>query len=308
MAASAPTSTSTPTLSVIIGVYNDWAPLDHCLRTLSQQTDPPVFEVIVVDDGSAESAPESIRQWARAYALTIDGQPHAGIAAARNRGLQIARGSLLLFVDADCKLDPGCLAALAATAAQSPQHSFFQLHLAGDCSGIVGRSEELRLMTIQNHTLQPNGCIRYLNTAGFALRRARASSATALFNPAARRGEDTLLLVRLMKSGELPLYVANATVQHAVPLSLLQYLRKSVRSAYLEAGTYSLIASEGIRIRVTNRERLEMLSSMWKASKQPSIGRGAWFVLFFRQALPRFVSLVYRYTRSKSIRKSDSSS
>ena len=308
MAACAPTSTSTPSLSIIIGVYNDWAPLDRCLGTLAQQADPPAFEVIIVDDGSDELAPASIREWTRAYPLTVDRQPHAGIAAARNRGVQISRGALLLFVDADCKLQAGCLAALAATATQSSQHNFFQLHLAGDCSGTVGRAEELRLMTIQNHTLQPNGCIRYLNTAGFALRRTRANAATGLFNPAARRGEDTLLLVSLMQSGELPLYVANATVQHAVPLSLLQYLRKSVRSAYLEAGTYSLIASEGIRIRVTNRERLEMLSSMWKTSKQPSIGRSAWFVLLVRQALPRVVSLIYRFTRSKSIGKSDASS
>ena len=308
MAPCTPTSSSTLSLSVIIGVYNDWAPLDQCLGTLAQQTDSPAFEVIVVDDGSPESAPESIRQWARAYPLTIDRQPHAGIAAARNRGVQISKGSLLLFVDADCKLQAGCLAALAATATKSPQHSFFQLHLAGDCSGIVGRAEELRLMTIQNHTLQPSGCIRYLNTAGFAIRRTRANPETGPFNPAARRGEDTLLLVSLMRSGELPLYVANATVQHAVPLSLLQYLRKSVRSAYLEAGTYSLIASQGIRIRVTNRERLEMLSSMWQASAQPTIGRTAWFVLLVRQALPRVVSLISRFTRSKSIGKSDSSS
>jgi hypothetical protein len=308
MASGAPTSTSAPFLTIIIGVYNDWTPLDQCLSTLAQQIDPPAFEVVIVDDGSEESAPESIRQWARAFPLTIDRQPHAGIAAARNRGVQISKGFLLLFVDADCKVQAGCLTALAAAAAQSPQHSFFQLHLVGDCSGPVGRAEELRLMTIQNHTLQPNGCIRYLNTAGFAIRRTRANPATGPFNPVARRGEDTLLLVSLMQSGELPLFVAQATVQHAVPLSLLQYLRKSVRSAYLEAGTYRIIASKGVRIRVTNRERLEMLSSMWKASEQPAIGRGAWFVLLIRQALPRVVSLISRFTPAKSIEKSDSSS
>jgi hypothetical protein len=308
MAPCAPASTATPDISIIIGVYNDWSPLDQCLRSIAQQTGPPPFEVTVVDDGSEESAPEFIRQWARAYPLAIDRQPHAGIAASRNRGVQISKGSLLLFVDADCKLQADCLAMLASTVTQSPQHSFFQLHLVGDCSGPVGRAEELRLMTVQNHTLQPNGCIRYLNTAGFAIRRTRANPATGPFDPVARRGEDTLLLVSLMQTGELPLFVANATVQHAVPLSLLQYLRKSVRSAYLEAGTYSIIASKGVRIRVTNRERLEMLFSMWKASQQPAIGRAAWFVLLVRQALPRVVSLFYRFARPKSIRKSNSSS
>jgi len=291
---------SNPTFGIVIAVYDDWGPLDQCLHSLAEQTNAPTFEVTVVDDGSPEPAPESIRGWSRAFPLTIIRQPHAGVAAARNRGIQDCRGALLLFVDADCKAQPDCLAVLAATVADSPQYRCFQLHLAGNSLGLVGRAEQLRLITLQNHLLQPNGAIRYLNTAGFAIRRSTVNQATGLFDPAARRGEDTLLLVSLLQRGEMPLYVAAATVQHAVPLSLVQYLRKSVRSAYLEAGTYRIIGSKGVRIRVTNRERLQMLASMWKTSRQPEIGRSAWFVLALRQALPRLVSFAYRFTRPKS--------
>jgi GT2 family glycosyltransferase len=45
-------STSAPQLSVIIAVYIDWEPLDHCLRSLEQQIDAPKFEIIIVDDGN----------------------------------------------------------------------------------------------------------------------------------------------------------------------------------------------------------------------------------------------------------------
>ena len=290
----------TPTFSIVIAVYDDWVPLDQCLLSLAQQTNAPTFEVIVVDDGSDESAPEFIRTWSRAFPLTFIRQPHGGVAAARNLGVQNCRGSLLLFVDADCKVQPDCLAVLAAKVADVPQHNCFQLHLTGDVSGLVGRAEELRLITLQRHLLQPNGCIRYLNTAGFAIRRSRVNPTAGLFDPAALRGEDTLLLVSLMQAGEMPLFVAGATVQHAVSLSLSQYLRKSVRSAYLEAGTYRIIESKGVKIRVTNRERFKMLASMWKISRQPAIGRSAWFVLAVRQALPRVVSYIYRFTPSKS--------
>jgi glycosyltransferase involved in cell wall biosynthesis len=286
-------------LSIVIATYNDWASLDRCLHSLGQQTAPPTFEVIVVDDGSQESAPDFIRQWLRAFPLTIIRQPHAGVSTARNLGVHSSRAPLVLFVDSDSKLQPDCVAALAATVAASPQHNCFQLHLVGDSSGPVGRAEELRLLTVQDHMLQPDGRIRYLNTAGFAIRRTRVDSATNLFDPVALRGEDTLLLVNLMQSGELPLFVPNATVQHAVPLSLLQYLRKSIRSAFLEAGTYRIIASKGVRIRVTNRERLKMLAQMWKTSRQPRIGRSAWFVLAARQALPRIVTYAHRLARSK---------
>jgi len=104
-----------------------------------------------------------------------------------------------------------------------------------------------------------------------------------------------------MQRGELPLFVDTAIVQHAVPLSLLQYLRKSIRSAYQEAGTYRIIATMGVKIRVTNRERFGMLGKMWKISQQAEIGRTAWFVLVVRQALPRFVSLFYRRSPSTKL-------
>ena len=47
--------------------------------------------------------------------------------------------------------------------------------------------------------LQPDGRIRYLNTAGFAIRRTAVNVEEGLFDPVAIRAEDTLLLANLMK-------------------------------------------------------------------------------------------------------------
>ena len=284
-----PISTATPIFSIIIAVYGDWTPLDQCLRSLEQQINGPSFEVIVIDDGSNDEAPESIRRWDRCYPLTIVRQGHAGVSAARNRGAQISKGMVLLFVDADSKLQTDCLAMLGSAITRYTQHNYFQLHLTGDRSGIVGKAEELRLITLQNHLLQPDGRIRYLNTAGFALRRTRADIGRGLFDPVAVRAEDTLLLANLMQAGELPLFVPDAVVQHAIPLSLTKCLLKDVRFSHLDGTTYDLIASKGVKLRVTPRERLRMLASMWKTSRQPTIGRLAWFVLAARQTLRLFV-------------------
>jgi glycosyltransferase involved in cell wall biosynthesis len=285
-----PTSTTNPLFSVIIATYNDWEPLDHCLRSLDQQINAPAFEVVVVDDGSNEPAPEFVHRWTQRYSLRIVSQAHAGVSAARNRGVELAVGSVLVFVDADCRVDANCLAALGSTIINSAQDNCFQLHLTGDCSGSVGRAEELRLMTLQNHLLQPGGYIRYLNTAGFAIRGAKAGLDRNVFDPLAIRAEDTLLLANLMTVGKLPLFVPDAIVQHAPPLSVMAYLRKAVRSGYLEAKTYDVIAAKGVRIRVTHRERLSMLKYMWEISRQRSIGRRAWFLLVMRQALQRLSS------------------
>jgi Glycosyl transferase family 2 len=286
-------STVNPLFTIVIGVRNDWAPLGECLGSLALQTSAPPFEVIVIDDGSKETAPESIQKWASAYPLKLMRQEQAGISVARNHGIEISRGPILLFTDADCKFLPACLQMLALTIAQSP-HKCFQLHLVGNGIGSVGRAEELRLMTLQDHFLQPDGCIRYLNTAAFAIRREAIPNHHKLFDPAAARAEDTLLLARLIKNAELPFFVESAIVEHSVKLPLLSCLRKDFRSAYLEAKAYAFIASRGIRIQVRHRERISMLRSMWKISTRPSIGRSAWWVLVGRQGLRLLVFVIYR--------------
>jgi glycosyltransferase involved in cell wall biosynthesis len=287
-------SNRTPAFSIIIAVYNGWAVLEGCLQSLAQQANGPCFEVIIVDDGSTEPAPEFIRSSSFSFPLMLITQSHAGIPAARNRGIRSSTGAVLLFVDADSRLQANCLAALASAINNLPQHNCFQLRLVGNCSNLVGRAEGLRLITFQRHMLQQDGRIRYLNTAGFAIRRTRVNIETGVFEPAARRAEDTLLLADLILAGELPFFVPDALVEHYIPLSLAGCFRKDIRSAYLEGRTYNIIASKGVRIRLTNRERLRFLLSMWRTSGQPSIGRSAWFVLVARQAIQRMISLGYK--------------
>jgi glycosyltransferase involved in cell wall biosynthesis len=290
-------SNQAPAFSIIIAVYNDWAMLQGCLQSLARQTDGSSFEVIVVDDGSTEPPPEFIRSSSFSYPLVAIQQPHSGIPAARNTGIRSSKGAVLLFVDADSRLQAGCLAALGSAIANAPQHDCFQLRLVGNGSNLVGRAEELRLITFQQYMLQPDGRIRYLNTAGFAIRRTRVNIETGIFDPTALRAEDTLLLADLMQAGELPLFVTDAIVEHYIPLSLAACFRKDIRSAYLEGRTNSVISSKGVKIRLTHPERLRLLAALWETARQPSIGRSAWFVVVGRQALLRTISFLYRCLR-----------
>lgn len=281
-----------PHFSIIIALYNDWKPLDHCLHSLAGQENAPAFEVIVVDDGSEQTAPESIRTWNNCFPLAIVRQSHEGIAAARNRGIQNSTGSVLVFTDADCVMQRDGLAALHRTMIDNPQHNCFQLHLVSERSSLVGRAEELRLLGIQNQTLQPDGCIRYLNTAGFAIRRESAGS--VLFNPVTQRAEDTLLLANLIGRGELPFFVPDAIVQHAIQLSLTQCFFKDIRSAWREGKAYDIIAAKGVTVRMNDRARMRMLLSMWSAARQPSIGTMAWCVVLLRRTVHRITRGLYK--------------
>jgi hypothetical protein len=144
---------------------------------------------------------------------------------------------------------------------------------------------------LQEHMLQPDGRIRYLNTAAFAARRTAVDETAGLFDPLALRGEDTLLLAQLIQRNHLPRFVPNAVVQHFVPSSFLACLRKDIRSGYFQSGTYARISETGVKVRVDSWARVRMLTASWRAARKESIGRSAWFRLLARQLAERTVSL-----------------
>jgi glycosyltransferase involved in cell wall biosynthesis len=286
------TSQPPPVLSIIIAIYNDWVPLEECLRSVASQETRLSFEVILVDDGSSDNGVQSFVWPLGPSSLRIVRQQHLGISAARNRGIKVSQGSILLFIDADSRLQRNCLAALESAIIRHPADHYFQLHLTGDCSTLVGRSEELRLIGLQHH-LRRDDRIRYLNTAGFALRRAKAAVEEGLFETSVLRGEDTLLLAGIINNGQLPIFVEDARVQHSVLLSPIACLQKDLRSAYRERKAYEMAAARGCRIRVGHKQRLQMWCFLWKVSRTPDIGKAAWFFLVLRQALQRMISYFF---------------
>ena len=90
-----------PTISIIIPVYNGERYIRDCLQSLVNQTCPP-HEILVVDDGSTDLTAERILPPARRISTT--GRTGAG--AARNLGAHHATGDLLLFTDVDVVAPP----------------------------------------------------------------------------------------------------------------------------------------------------------------------------------------------------------
>ncbi|UZD23040.1 glycosyltransferase family A protein [Algoriphagus halophytocola] len=86
-------------ISVIIPVYRDWTRLKICLDALEEQIDPTGFEVIVINNDPTDQTTLT-RPYSFPLAINIEGKP--GSYAARNKGLQKAKGEALLFTDSDC--------------------------------------------------------------------------------------------------------------------------------------------------------------------------------------------------------------
>jgi hypothetical protein len=96
--------TDDPLVSVIVPVFDDRARLQLCLDALMVQTyRQDRLEVIIVDNGSTDGSAESVSR----YPVTLLHEDEVQSSyAARNRGLESARGSVLAFTDSDCIPDP----------------------------------------------------------------------------------------------------------------------------------------------------------------------------------------------------------
>ena len=99
-------------ISVIIPVFNVELFLQSCLESVKAQTLKD-FEAILVDDGSSDSSGAICDAYARAdNRFRVVHQPNQGVSAARNRGLDLAKGDYVYFVDADDEMRPEALAHL----------------------------------------------------------------------------------------------------------------------------------------------------------------------------------------------------
>lgn len=101
-------------LSIIIPVYNTEKYLTSCLTSLiNQDLATSDYEIIVVNDGSTDASEEIILKYKNQYSnLVYIKQENQGVSVARNKGLDVAKGEYVLFVDSDDSLFPNVLGTL----------------------------------------------------------------------------------------------------------------------------------------------------------------------------------------------------
>lgn len=99
-------NTFAPKISIIIPVYNVEQYLRASLDSAVNQTLREI-EFICIDDGATDSCPKILDEYAaKDSRFVIIHQKNAGVPAARNAGMKVARGEYIAFLDSDDLLDP----------------------------------------------------------------------------------------------------------------------------------------------------------------------------------------------------------
>lgn len=104
-----------PRVSIVLPTCDRREQTLACVASLLEQ-DFDDFEVVLVDDGSADGTAEAIEKLASTRAdrsvRVLRNERNLGANASRNRGVEASRGSLVAFLDSDCVADPNWLARL----------------------------------------------------------------------------------------------------------------------------------------------------------------------------------------------------
>lgn len=95
-----------PLLSIIVPVFNTEPYLDACAKSIMAQTLQD-WEMILVDDGSPDKCPKMCDQYAENdNRINVIHKENGGLSSARNRGITIAQGKYIAFVDSDDTIEP----------------------------------------------------------------------------------------------------------------------------------------------------------------------------------------------------------
>jgi GT2 family glycosyltransferase len=193
-----------PTATVVIATYNRRELLARSLAALAEQTVPPgSMDVIVVDDGSVDGTSEWLGTVRLPYALRCFRQTNQGPAVARNRGIETARGAVILFLDDD--VVPGRRLVQAHLESHAAEDG---IAVMGPLTAPPGRRPpwavwhqttlERRYHAVVTGEVRPSFHEFWTGNASVTRRLAQAAGG---FDPSFRVGEDVELGCRLMGMG-----------------------------------------------------------------------------------------------------------
>ena len=228
-------------ISLIIPVYNAASTLPSLLQSVAAQSFRD-FEVVFIDDASTDGSAAVMEQFAAGSGLPVQILRQAtnrGVAAARNRGMDAARGGWISFADADDLLDPEALGKAANAATEGVDIVGWDWTLGFEKNGRHMRQSDYvtpleALMNLMEGTMRWNLWL-------FMVRRNLIETKRIRFVDGANMGEDMQFMIKAFcsatKVAQLhnPFYRYNALNTSSISRQFSEVRRAEITTNFQEA-------------------------------------------------------------------------
>ncbi len=235
-----------PTFTVLIPTHNRAELVGRALRSVAAQTFND-YEVVIVDDGSTDSTAAFLETVRGPRCRVLRNERSLGVSAARNRGIEAARGEWIVFLDDDDEMRPGALASLHARATSPPQPDFLWggrlIHELDDAGCHIARRQDdwSRVpSTVSGSSFLPL-VLQIATNSALSVRRT-VLQALGGFDEKLRLSEDRDVFIALAEHG----YLGAAVPQH-----LMDVLERRKSLSRSKGG---LVAAE-VDLRVIEKHR-----------------------------------------------------
>jgi len=184
-----------PRISVVIPVYNGEKTLGQCLSSVLNQTYEN-YEVLVVDNNSGDTTKEIIvdfQKKSKKIRYLFEGRQSVG--QARNAGINMAIGEILLFTDADCILPKNWIEALTEPIKKENEEV-----VVGSSKGNISNYWTRNIEKADLDFLEKSRSGRYINSLdgkNFAIKKELMKK--LMFDPKIKMFDDLDLYIRLKK-------------------------------------------------------------------------------------------------------------
>ncbi|MCP2604856.1 glycosyltransferase family 2 protein [Candidatus Aminicenantes bacterium AH-873-B07] len=218
----------TPSISVIVPAFNEENTIRGCVESILRSKYPQ-FEVIVVNDGSTDRTEEAIRDLINSQEIIYIKKQNQGKASALNKGIEFARGEIIVYTDADTIFLSDTLRNLARWFIDPKVHA-----VCGNDTPVSPKTPIQKLLVITTHigtgfVRRALSIISSLHIVTGNLGAVRKETIKSLGGFIQIWGEDLEFTFRLQKARKKIVYDSSPMVLAECPNNLKSLWRQRVR-------------------------------------------------------------------------------
>ncbi len=214
--------------SVVIPTYNRPDHVRGVLTALADQHFPRTrFEVILVDDGGEHPLDDIVLSFRDRLTIVLLRQSNAGCAAARQRGVDSARGEFLVFTDDDCRPDAEWLNLVASAVVARPHCGFGGRTINAISNNPFSETTQIAVDFLMESGRISADEIQFCPTSNVAFPAAEFEEMGGLDKTwPVGGGEDRDLCSRWIEAGFRLLFLPESRVYHVNQMNFRQFIRR----------------------------------------------------------------------------------